>query len=189
MKVFKVLSILAATITLHCQAAVIPANSTLQVNQTLDSDNGNYFLVQQGDGNLVSYRKSDMKPLWATYANGAYTAIQQDGNLVQYNNAGAAVWASNTGGHAANPNFKLGVANNGLVYILDEGNRVIWHNKSIDPSAPTTGIPCQLGGQQIPFGVCRGFPPFRYSSIVYACTLQEALARSAPSTLGMCPPN
>jgi len=63
-----------------------------------------YFVVFQGDGNLVVYRAGfpDV-PLWSAASNGGSAAVfQSDGNLVIYrSDMVTPVWASNTGN---NPN-------------------------------------------------------------------------------------
>jgi hypothetical protein len=57
----------------------------------------NYQAVFQADGNLVVYTSAN-RPVWAsnTYGhNGSVLKIQEDGNVVIYDN-GRAIWASNT---------------------------------------------------------------------------------------------
>ena len=76
-------------------------------------------MVQQSDGNLVLYRTTDGKEIWATFANGAYAVMQGDGNFVQYNDSGVAVWNSGTCGDPNNANYKLSVSNSGPVYTQD----------------------------------------------------------------------
>ncbi|MGW1780011.1 protein kinase domain-containing protein [Streptomyces sp. NPDC002143] len=57
-------------------------------------------LIMQQDGNLVVYDQ-DHKPRWAamTGGEGNSARFQADGNLVVYNSAGQPVWASRTNGH------------------------------------------------------------------------------------------
>lgn len=61
-------------------------------------------LLQQGDGNLVLYRKSDRAALWSArvsglncYVSPCHAIFQGDGNLVIYQGT-RALWASNTVG-------------------------------------------------------------------------------------------
>lgn len=65
-------------------------NTEFQSGDYLKSQNGKYMAVFQGDGNLVVYRTSDMKPLWSTKTNnvghGATCFFQGDSNLVIYSN-------------------------------------------------------------------------------------------------------
>ncbi|QDC36361.1 hypothetical protein [Sphingobium fuliginis] len=106
-------------------------NVVLQLapGQFIQSGDGRFKLVMQGDGNLVLYQGTQALwvapgtwgttntaafqtdgnfvvygpsgPLWAsgTYAPGAEIALQNDGNLVIYAMNGSAVWASGTAGH------------------------------------------------------------------------------------------
>ena len=73
-------------------------------NSGLMSQNGRYFLSIQVDGNLVLYRISDNKVLWATGTNrrGPYLDdlnflnIQGDGNIVVYDYKSRPLWSSDT---------------------------------------------------------------------------------------------
>lgn len=57
-----------------------------------------YYLVMQGDGNLVLYAVGG-GALWASHTSGDnFAAMQGDGNLVVYRRGGPALWASNTAG-------------------------------------------------------------------------------------------
>jgi hypothetical protein len=81
----------------------------LGVNDYLVSDNGNFFAIMQGDGNLVSYQGSGPSnqgtPHWASntdFGPGQYFAfMQSDGNFCIYRGSdpthqGAFVWNSGT---------------------------------------------------------------------------------------------
>lgn len=81
------------------------------------SPNGEYYLVQQSDGNLVVYNKTN-QPLWASNNNGKnikQCIMQNDGNLVQYQTNNTPVWASNTDNHS-----------NAYLLMQDDGNLVIY---------------------------------------------------------------
>ncbi len=76
------------------------AEQRLNPGQRITSTNGQYFLVQQGDGNLVLYTNGNF-PIWATGTDGnpgAWLIMQSDGNLVVYSSTGRALWASGTNG-------------------------------------------------------------------------------------------
>ncbi|HET9053433.1 MAG TPA: hypothetical protein VFM90_04630, partial [Cyclobacteriaceae bacterium] len=68
-----------------------------------ESPNGKFYLIFQGDKNLVLYKRTPdgEKPLWATATNNRVNrcVMQGDGNLVLYNNNNP-VWATNTGGNS-----------------------------------------------------------------------------------------
>jgi aqualysin 1 len=122
---------------------ILSPGETLYPNQSVISGDGRFELKYQGDGNLVLYRVRDGAPLWAincwpTCRNigGAGVAIMQtDGNFVVYNSAGAAVWASGTGG---NPGAFLRVQSDGNVVVYSGSGRALW----------STGTCCQF--QAIP---------------------------------------
>jgi hypothetical protein len=71
----------------------IHADQILLQNQVIYSDNKNYRLVLQGDGNLVQYGPNG--PTWATGGNRGHFLIQQgDGKIVLYDYKGSPIWAS-----------------------------------------------------------------------------------------------
>ena len=82
------------------------------------SPNGRFFLTMQSDGNLVIYRISDNRAIWAsnTMGSGAVKAVMQyDGNFVLSTSNGVAKWASNTSGRPDN-----------FLLLRDDGNMVIY---------------------------------------------------------------
>src|SRR5262249_28728428 len=92
-----------------------------QFRQSVD---GRFWLVYQGDGNLVLYQGSN--PLWATATYGTtpgFAAMQTDGNFVVYDSTGAAVWASGTWGH---PRAFLVVQGDGNTVIYSTDSSPLW---------------------------------------------------------------
>jgi hypothetical protein len=78
----------------------IIADQYLYPNDAVYSISGEYFLVYQGDGNLVLYRY-DWTPLWASntwWASAGFAVMQSDGNFVVYDASNVAVWWSGTDG-------------------------------------------------------------------------------------------
>ena len=74
---------------------------TLFVNQSLTSADNRFRLTMQNDGNLVIYRTSDNRALWATgtqQSDVQRAVMQTDGNFVLYHVNNAPAWASNTAG-------------------------------------------------------------------------------------------
>lgn len=99
----------------------------LRVNQQLTSNNGDFKLIMQGDGNLVVYRNSDNKALWSsrTHNNpGAEAVMQGDGNLVVYKN-GVALWSTNTHN---NPGSRVIMQHDGNLVVYNPANRALWES-------------------------------------------------------------
>lgn len=177
----RLMSTLLIAMASSAHGAELPAGGSLQIGQTLYSDDGKYFMVQQTDGNLVVYRAADMVPLWASATNGVQTVMQHDGNLVQYNAANAPVWASNTGGHPANANFKLVMPLNGAAYVKDPNGKVLWHAPG-DPNYPE----CPSGQKKQSYPICVKTGLTQYQSYVFACSYDEARQLAIPYPIGFC---
>jgi hypothetical protein len=90
-------------------------NESLTKGQWLRSNNGQYTLVMQDDGNFVLYGRG--RALWASNTEGRAVnnvIMQSDGNLVIYGYP-QPIWASNT---VNNPGAHL--------VMQDDGNAVIY---------------------------------------------------------------
>jgi len=93
-------------------------NERLVPGLALSSDNREYTLIFQNDGNLVLYHVRDNKALWASNTQGKNATslvMQLDGNLVLYNSQNTPVWASNTAGKPFS-----------YLTVQDDGNVVIY---------------------------------------------------------------
>jgi hypothetical protein len=79
--------------------------------------------IMQNDGNLVVYDEFD-KPLWATgtISPGAIALFREDGNLVVYSSAGFPLWAS----HTSAPGGSLVYQANGNLAILNSSGGAVW---------------------------------------------------------------
>lgn len=97
----------------------LAAGQQLAAGQAVQSPNGRYRLLMQGDGNLVLYRDGP-HAVWSSGTGGtgaeAKATMQSDGNLV-LGPPGQVTWNSGTGSFS----------NAGLV-VQDDGNVVIYHN-------------------------------------------------------------
>ncbi|MDB5179803.1 MAG: Curculin protein [Candidatus Saccharibacteria bacterium] len=74
-------------------------NQTLQIGDSLLSYDERYWLVFQGDGNLVLY--SPNRAVWSTQTQGkggVRVVMQNDGNLVMYRADWTAIWNNNSAG-------------------------------------------------------------------------------------------
>jgi methionine-rich copper-binding protein CopC len=108
---------------------------TLLPGQSLSSPNGQYVLTLQLDGNLVEYNQAGTA-LWAsgTQGKGVTEMLMQGDGNLVLYDGTTAVWASNTGG---NPGAYLDVQNIGNVVIYS-GTTPIW------TAQPTTLLPGQF---------------------------------------------
>lgn len=89
----------------------------LDNNQGWYSCNGQYMLIMQPDGNLVTYRVGG-PATWSNHRSGrgpSRLAVQGDGNVVTYQFSGRASWWTGTNGKA--------IAG---LYMQDDGNLVIY---------------------------------------------------------------
>jgi hypothetical protein len=94
----------------------LSSDARLNVGESITSNNGQYTLILQLDGNLVLY-KAGGKALWATGTNGkaaSFATQQKDGNFVLYGSSGA-LWALGTHGHQGT-----------TLVVQDDGNLVIY---------------------------------------------------------------
>jgi cell wall-associated NlpC family hydrolase len=94
----------------------LDAPASLSVGGRLQSPNGAYQLVMQGDGNLVLYGPAGWTWQSGTSGTGAnQLVVQTDGNLVLYNAAMSPVWYTRTDGHGT-----------GFLQVQDDGNLVLY---------------------------------------------------------------
>lgn len=112
----------------------IAAGRQLAGGQAITSQNGEYRLVMQRDGNLVTYGP-DQGVVWSSstyWWPGSRLTLQNDGNLVIYAPSGAVVWHSYTWG---NPGSRLVLQNDGNL-VLYKGNGVpawyTWWDGALD---------------------------------------------------------
>jgi hypothetical protein len=104
------------------QSAILSSEERLMPGGSIFSDNGQYRLTLQSDGNLVMYR-NDNAVTWHSHTSGrqvSYASMQADGNFVLYDASAQAVWNSRT---SNNPGAVLS--------IQDDGNLVIYKPQAI----------------------------------------------------------
>lgn len=93
--------------------------------EALNSKDGRYKLVLQGDGNLVLYA-SGKGALWSTRTNRSKASclvMQGDGNLVLYRYGGGVLWSSKTNGHGTS---RLKLQSDGNLVIYDAAGHATW---------------------------------------------------------------
>jgi Matrixin/PKD domain len=94
--------------------------------QYIQSPNGGYRLIYQGDGNLVLYNTTTNAAVWWTGTTGTpgQFILQTDGNLVIYNSASSALWFTATPG---NSNTFFAIQNDGNVVLYTAAGVPLWH--------------------------------------------------------------
>jgi pimeloyl-ACP methyl ester carboxylesterase len=107
------------------QSDELGPGESLRPGEGRTSSNGEYTLWYQGDGNLVLYRNSDGRPLWATATPGpaGEAAMQGDGNLVVYSSSWQPQWSSGTAGHEG---ARLAVQSDGNLVVYDAYGYPLW---------------------------------------------------------------
>lgn len=102
-------------------------NTTIYPGGCLVSPNGSYTLIMQGDGNLVAYRSNALgnpnAAVWQSGTSGIQNlrlAVQEDGNLVLYDNHNSAIWNAGSAGQKGRY----------FLVIQDDGNVVIYRGAS-----------------------------------------------------------
>jgi hypothetical protein len=145
--------LVAALVSLNASAAsytkTIYSPNGLYQGDMLFSQNGQFRLMLQHDGNLVLSRVADNGLVWANYAFGTTVAVvQPDGNFVAYNASAVAVWNTQTGGRAgtgSNP-VRLDLEDTGVLRLYNTSGVQIWTTAVVVPPAPYCGDGvCGLG--------------------------------------------
>jgi len=161
-----------ALVSMAASAAVfhtsIPTDQGLRGGDELISANGKYVLtLQASDGNLVVYRRADMKALWATYAfGGTLAVVQADGNFVVYKETvspPAPLWHT----HTNTPN-----RGNVALTLTDTGGLTLTYNGTRTWSV--AGEPPCGGGRLSLYPLCITSGSVRYSTDWPGCDWSEA---------------
>ncbi|XP_034003715.1 lectin-like [Trematomus bernacchii] len=102
----------------------LSGNDELRKGDSLVSNNGRFKAVFQEDGNFVVY---GWTPVWAsdTYGSDAFRLIMQnDCNLVIYNNGGKALWDTRSNG-AKTDVCRLQLTDDGKL-VVSKAAEVVW---------------------------------------------------------------
>ncbi|WP_433364991.1 LamG-like jellyroll fold domain-containing protein [Actinoplanes sp. CA-142083] len=105
-------------------ANVLGVGQALHTNEALRSNNRQYTMWMQVDGNVKLY--DGATEIWSTRTYsypGASMVMRADGNLVIYSAAGAAVWSTGTAGTGAD---RLVLYDDGDLVLLDSTGQVVW---------------------------------------------------------------
>jgi hypothetical protein len=111
---------------------------TLSQDQRIESNNGKYFAIMQGDGNFVLYSVKGKNgrdrnfPTWnsGTHNKRGKTApyrvvMQNDGNAVLYDAKNKPLWASNSNGKGRPP-YNFIMQDDGNLVLYDGSNSPKW---------------------------------------------------------------
>ncbi|MFQ6550992.1 hypothetical protein AAD018_001435 [Aestuariibius insulae] len=111
-------------------------NGVLLAGDYLLSDNGQYKVVFQEDGNLVVYNTTTGEATWSsgTHFNAiaGQMVVQSDGNLVVYDYSGEAEWNSETYSSEGNVNrsFTLAMQDDGNLVVYDDPGVALWSSQT-----------------------------------------------------------
>jgi hypothetical protein len=116
--------VIAFTAPLTCPTVFMEAGATLTANQSISSCHGNIFLLLQNDGNLVLYEQGGT-PIWATGTQGT-----SPGELLMQTDGNLVLYASNgsplwSSGTQGNPGDSLAIQDDGNLVIFT-ANGFIW---------------------------------------------------------------
>ena len=97
----------------------------IAAGESLQSENGEYQIAYQANGNLVLFDTRTRIAAWSTNTSGTpgRLLMQDDGNLVLYDGGNRAVWVSNTAG---SPGAHFALENDGNFVIYDADGRPVW---------------------------------------------------------------
>ena len=121
------------------------AGQSLSAGMELVSNNGQYHLVMQGDGNLVLYEPGNVA-VWATdtwslplWSRPTTAEMQTDGNFVLYSALRLPAWASGTDGSGGD---RLVMQSDRNVVIYNPSGAAVWSTGTyVVPTTPTPTPP------------------------------------------------
>ena len=125
----------------NLSTAKLSPNQKFNVGQILYSDNKQYFLILQQDGNLCIYNDKEQR-IWQTNTAGKksqYLILQTDSNLCLYDNNNAGLWCSSTNGKGGT---SASIDNDGVLRIYNSSNQVVW--ESSDSITPVEQVPTTI---------------------------------------------
>src|SRR5579862_7979948 len=109
-------------------SSILAAGQTLVAGQSLQSPNGQFTLVMQGDGNLVEYA-GGTTALWNSGTSGhpgAYLAMQSDANAVVYSATNSPLWFS--GGGQPTAGYFLQLQSDANLVVYAPSGAAVWAN-------------------------------------------------------------
>lgn len=144
MRIFLLPILLLLSYTAMAQAGTntISAGAKLTEGQRLISNNKNYYLAMQADGNLCIYTSSNTF-VWCSMlylGKGSYVTMQTDGNLVVYNGKNETAWNSMTQAFY-DPKYATAewkpvravLEDNGTLSLYTASNKNVWSSADKKP--------------------------------------------------------
>ena len=167
------------TLPPHSSDILLPGEY-LRANQSLQSLDLRFRMIQQGDGNLVVYGPANHVEFESLKSGnpGAYTVMQDDGNLVQYVGT-TAIWNSGTAG-SGNRAVYLIMQTDGNAVLRMSNGVPIWssYGGKVIPGPPTTVPPV------IPPNQFAGTVSLSNQGLPSSCVLSDGM--NAAVTMGAC---
>lgn len=121
-----------SSVTATTKKQGLNTGESLLTDKKMYSENGAYYLIMQGDGNLCIYTK-DNGFVWCNMVHGfqeASLVMQSDGNLCVYDSNKTFKWGSfQDKRYALTSNCRLILTNDGILNLLDASGNVLWKNK------------------------------------------------------------
>lgn len=105
---------------------ILLPNQKLNIGSILYSDNRQFYLILQQDGNLCIYDNDD-KNIWCSKTKGKsskYLIFQPDGNLVIFSDT-KPIWDTNTN-KQKKKGISMSIDNDGVMRIWNNANENIW---------------------------------------------------------------
>ncbi|RYZ60766.1 MAG: hypothetical protein EOP09_20765, partial [Proteobacteria bacterium] len=130
---------------------VLEKGEEMRAGSRLCSQNGDYTLDFQEDGNLVLYYRA-VTPVWASSSTSqaAYRAFMQpDGNFVIYTKEDRPLWDTST---YSSGGTRLVVLNDGRIQILNENNDPVWTTQNHWGTLESGCLPILAGGRTLTRG-------------------------------------
>ncbi len=118
----------------------------LLINQFLVSENEEYRLILQSDGNLVLRNWATRESLWSSGTHGQNVQrvrLQGDGNLVLRSSQGESIWSSGTSGSGVT---RALLQNDGNFVLFDSTGRAVWSSDTEQTPVDTVKPTIRLNG-------------------------------------------
>ena len=119
-----------------CGGNVLKRGHIMFKNTYLKSDNGQYTLWLQADGNVVTYKAGTATATWATFMPADILVQQYDGNLASYK-FGQTLGSWNTGTYNTDINNYAVMQDDGNFVVYSSANKPLWSSLTGTISTPT----------------------------------------------------